>query len=584
VIVVRRLLTVPLAILLTLALVLTLVAHRANRTVLSADFYREQLTAVGAFDAVHDEVLPHALDDFLTEQDEQIPDNLKGIALPTDAASRAVILEFARTALPPEYLESLSGDAIEALFGYLKGDTDELAFTVSLNEPLTTAFLANPGPSRFEGAWRELDISNTAFAGLSGSIEIPELALLRNPLSVEVLARLRADDMTLEDAMVLVTAGYEATPANAEVHELTQIALAGEATVEELENLKTLLVVTRFIPPESAQQLVDAVAPGTQPDDDLLTVLLGTERNEAIRWFEVELFGAIRALSSYLAGDTEHFAIRIDFSAYPELATVAAGALNSDPDTLLRDGFRLNDVDIQRELDAGENPPISSLEDARAIFTPGGRTFGIEDFPAGDEASAPADVSAAPSGPTAGLDSSSGGGLDLERVQPFTAAFATWARPAGIAGVILLALLIGLLGGRQWWSRGTWAASAVAVPALLVVVAAGPVYGVTAAPRLAEAVDDRQAELLADGGPTSALAIRTLDRIEAVADSQASAFVANGAAASFLALLLGAAAVGWHVSATRRRSAPHPSEDVNELLRLPMAPEEPPADDEARAA
>ena len=94
-IVVRRALTVPLAIVLTLALVLTLVAHRANATVLSAAFYQQQIAEVGVFNAVHDEVLPTALDDFLAEQEQKIPDNLEGVTLPTDEASRAAILEFA---------------------------------------------------------------------------------------------------------------------------------------------------------------------------------------------------------------------------------------------------------------------------------------------------------------------------------------------------------------------------------------------------------------------------------------------------------------------------------------------------------
>ena len=361
-IVVRRAFAVPLAIVLTLLLAATLLAHRANATVLSADFYAEQLVAVGAFDAVHDEVLRRALSDFLAEQDEKIPDNLQGITLPTDPASQAVILDLARTALPPHYLEALSTDGINATLAYLTGKTGDLELSVSLNEPLRAAFLADGGtPSEFERAWSSLDLSSTPFDGLSRNIEIPELDSLRNPQSYLVLARLRAEGMPLDNAVALVIAVYETDPINPEVGVLTTTAIGGNATIEDLEDLKTLLVVTRFIPPEPALQLVDAVGKGSSPDDGLLTIALGPERNEAIQWFEAELFTGVRELSSDLAGDSEHFAIHVEFEAYPQLTALLAGALNSDPKTLLGEGFRLSDTDLQRELNAGDDPPITSL-------------------------------------------------------------------------------------------------------------------------------------------------------------------------------------------------------------------------------
>ena len=64
-IVVRRIFAIFMTVALIGALTSTLLIYRANQTVLSPDFYSNQLAALGAFDAIHDEVLPTALIDYL---------------------------------------------------------------------------------------------------------------------------------------------------------------------------------------------------------------------------------------------------------------------------------------------------------------------------------------------------------------------------------------------------------------------------------------------------------------------------------------------------------------------------------------
>ncbi|MDA0351077.1 MAG: hypothetical protein O3A10_02560 [Chloroflexi bacterium] len=571
-IVVRRALTVPLAVVLTLLLAVTLVVHRANETVLASSFYEDQLAAVGVFDAVHDEVLPRAVDDFLAEQDQQLPDSLHGVALPTDPASRAALLDFARTALPPTVLEDITTDGIDSLVAYLRGERDDLDWAVSLSEPLHSAFLASgaagDNSTAFERTWTTLDLGNVAIAGLSGATEIPELEAFHDPLSLPVLSRLRADGMPLEEETSLVSSVYEAEAPNAQIRQLTETALGGAASIQQLDGLKTLLVVTQSVEPEPAQQLVNAVSQGASVTDGPLTILLGSERAEATQWLEAELFGAVRELTSYLAGETEHFAIQINFSAYPALAPVVAGVLRSDPDTLLRDGFVLNDIDIQRELDASEDPPFATLDDARALFTSNGRTFGIEDLPAGT-----ADGAAAGAAPSQ---------HPLAQLRQFTSVFASWAVP-GATLILVVAGWIGMLGGRRWWSRATWAAAAVAGPALFIAVAAGPLYALVGAPRLETAVADRQAQLLAEDGATTALAVRALDQLEAVIDGQAGAFAINAAAVLLLAIVAAAVAIGWQVRDTRlARATGTPAVEPTRLTIGP--PHEATTNDEARAA
>ena len=88
--------------------------------------------------------------------------------------------------------------------------------------------------------------------------------------------------------------------------------------------------------------------------------------------------------------------------------------------------------------------------------------------------------------------------------------------PAGAAVILVVTVLIGVLGGRRWWSRAVWGAGSLAIPALLIAIAAGPGYALAAAPALERAIDDRQAELLLEDSPTTPLAIRALDQAEMV--------------------------------------------------------------------
>ena len=490
-IVVRRALTVPLALLLLLVLAATLLAHRANETVLNPSFIEDRLATVGVFDAVHDEVLPQALGEFLANQDEQIPDNLAGIALPTDGAAQATMLQLARTALPPEYLEATSHDGIEALVGYLRGDRDDLDWTVSLHDPLRAALLSEgAAPSALERTWTELGLTELAIAGLAETTVLP--------------------------------------------------------SVEEFG-----------LPPEAAPQLALLDGSTGLTDSDPLALLVGDGSAEAGAWLEAELFGAVRELGGYLVGDTEHVAIDVQFDSYPELAPVLATALNTDPRTLQRDGFRLNDRDIQRELDASEDPPIASLDEARAIFTPAGRTFGLDDFERGDQAEG----------------GGSSNGFSLDAVRAFTAPATRWGVPVGATVVLWLAVAIGFLGGRSWWSRAAWGAAPVLGASLLIAIGAGPVFSLVASPALGSAFVDARLELLSGGSTWAPLGVRALAELERTVNAQAGALATNAALVALLAATVAGAAVAWRIYRSRTPLTADP---------LPLPVSEPTSEDETQ--
>ena len=560
-IIVRRALTVPLAGLLTLALVGTLFAYRANQSVLSADFYAEQIAAIGVFDAVHDEVLPAALDDFLTEQEEKLPDNLAAIELPTDAASQAVVLDLARAAFPPEYLEALTNDGIEAFVGYLSGARDDLNWSISLHDPVQAVFVADgAGPTRFEAAWTDLDLATQAFQSLATVMETPELDAMQDEQAREVLAILHGDGVEKAAATDFSARLFENAPPGSQIPELASIALSGSATAGRLAALEGALVAEGVEPVEAQNFVALLAGSGAPPAESvMLTILLGDERDAAIEWFEVELFATVREFAGYMSGEQETLNVRIDFSQFPELASVAAVPLNANPNDLVRDGYPLSDASLQAELDAAEEPPFASLEEMRAIFTPGGRTYGIADF----------------QGDAAGSD-----GLSTDVVRSIAGPATSWGVPAGAVLVPLLAAAIGFLGGRAWWSRAIWAAAPIAGAAATIAIAAGPIFGATAAPALETALAGVRADLVADDSPYTPLGLRALDQLEVAVNAQAGALATNAAVIAALAILVIAGAAAWHLYAARPTERTDDSESP-EALPLPVTDE---LEEPARAA
>jgi len=565
VIVVRRIFAIFMTVALIGALTSTLLIYRANQTVLSPDFYSNQLAALGAFDAIHDEVLPTALNDFLIEQDSKLPENLADVALPTDAASQQLILDFARTAVPPEYLESVATEGIAAFIAYLTGQRDDLNWNLSFNQPVESAFgTASGGTSAFEQTWTTLDLTSQAFRGLSGAISVPELETFQNQQAIQMLALFRGAGLDLETSSTLAYRLYEAAPDGSSIPTLTTRVLDGAATEADLELLRGFFAV-EGVPVAQAVSLVDTMATEGAPSEvTSLSLMLGEEQSVAIEWFQGELFGAVRELTAYLTGASDNFAIHVDFSAHPEIAEFAAGALNKAPAELLSDGYNLNSADINDKLAAADTPPVESLEVARAWFTPAGRTLSIDDLQnrIGDPATAPT--------PDGSVTTSEASAFAIDTARSIIGPVSSRGLLIGAFGVLLLAFQIAMLGGRQWWSRAVWGASALAAASFVIVVVAGPVYSAVVSPLLSDALASTRTDLIASDNAATSLGLRALDQLETIINQQFAAVATNSLVVGVIALLLASAAVALHVYLDRRDTTP---EATPEPITLDAAPD-----------
>ena len=113
------------ALLLAPVLLLSLLTSQACGTLLSPDFYKEQLQDAQIYDFLYDDLLTTAVSDAL-ETGDDLP---AGVDLETDEVVSRV-----RDALPPDWLQEQAEAAIDGVGPYLLGDADSFTLTVALDE------------------------------------------------------------------------------------------------------------------------------------------------------------------------------------------------------------------------------------------------------------------------------------------------------------------------------------------------------------------------------------------------------------------------------------------------------------------
>ncbi len=134
--VIRRIIAVALALVLAPVLTLALLSSQLCGTVLSPDFYKEQLRSADVYNFLYDELLPAAVEEQLDAGDG----SPSAFNLDADA-----VVTSARDAIQPEWLQEQVEGGIDSLGPYLLGESDSFTLTISpvdRAEPAEAAIIA----------------------------------------------------------------------------------------------------------------------------------------------------------------------------------------------------------------------------------------------------------------------------------------------------------------------------------------------------------------------------------------------------------------------------------------------------------
>ncbi len=122
----RRVLSIPLIILFVFTFVLVLFLSHLSGTVGSAGFYNGQMRKAHVYDWVYDNLTPAALDE-------------AGLEMPTDfpidnADLRKGIVDVAKQAFPPKWLQGTFENATRQIVPYVMGDKNSFTITVAVQD------------------------------------------------------------------------------------------------------------------------------------------------------------------------------------------------------------------------------------------------------------------------------------------------------------------------------------------------------------------------------------------------------------------------------------------------------------------
>jgi hypothetical protein len=119
---IRRILTIPLLVILVVILFLAVSVTQANDTLATPTFYSDRLAEADMYNSIYDEILPSALDEASADESWDLPIYLSDI--------EDELVSAARDIFPPEWLQTQVESATNAMIPYLVGDTDTFSHTI----------------------------------------------------------------------------------------------------------------------------------------------------------------------------------------------------------------------------------------------------------------------------------------------------------------------------------------------------------------------------------------------------------------------------------------------------------------------
>lgn len=122
----RRVLSIPLIILFVFTFVLVLFLSHVNGTVGSAGFYNGQMRKAHVYDWVYDNLTPAALDEAGVEMPTDFPID--------DAELKRDIVDVAKQAFPPKWLQGTFENATRQIVPYVMGEKNSFTITVAVQD------------------------------------------------------------------------------------------------------------------------------------------------------------------------------------------------------------------------------------------------------------------------------------------------------------------------------------------------------------------------------------------------------------------------------------------------------------------
>ncbi len=458
----------------------------------------------------------------------------RGLPLDLDITSEEIV-EAIRRVIPREWLEAQLEIALAEFTPYLVGEQESFEITIELSDRVAVALQEIKVLLREADAYAVLydeAVDPVLAEGFGGSLLLPFGIEVTNEEASSALREVAPAEWVREQAELIID---NASPYIAGESDTFEILVSLEENKQKARDLIAKTVGTKL---EAAVARLPSCAPGTTLDEVFSLEALslpacvpqGVDTRAVLDMVEPYVIDAVDNIVLNSIPD------QVPFSEADLRETlIIAGAEENlrrldEVRGIIKSGWTYTDVDFREDLlQLGGQDALTRFDDARALLSDGW-TYNREDFRQNI------------------LEA--GGSTTLENFDQFRGNFdlARTLRWLIFLPIVLLIAAIAFLGGRRWASRVAWAAGSLGVVSLIILIAAGPIYGYVSALVVGDARVEAFRDSVAEGNfahTQQLISDKAFDMAQAVIDGFTSGIAIKSGIILGLALLALVVSLTW---------------------------------------
>jgi hypothetical protein len=304
-----------------------------DRTLFDDSFLADQLEKQDFYNWLHDDLVRVALDDLvdvgLDIDSDFLPEGETTVEFADPETTRKAARSLLLTTFPPEYLQEITSEALAEFMPYLRGDSDEFAIPLALNERVSGFFTG------LEDTYVEVDLANSlvdeliAPAAIKSAGDFTEgpFGLVLTPEQAGEAAREIVPTAWIDEQVFTTLDALNAyLSGNSDTFAITvsfkdRVPVAARVTKDILtESNAEQVIFDKLIKPTITEQigLMTVLSYEVTIDDDEITEAVN--RITPPEWVRGHIDAIIDNVAAYMSRDSDAVSYTIDLSEQRDAA------------------------------------------------------------------------------------------------------------------------------------------------------------------------------------------------------------------------------------------------------------------------
>jgi hypothetical protein len=339
-IVIRRFLAILLIPIFLVWLTASTVRSGLDRTLFDDSFLADQLEEQDFYNWLHDDLVRVALDDLvnggLDIDSDYLPEGVTTVEFADPATTREAARSLLLATFPPEYLQEITSEALAEFMPYLRGESDEFAIPLALNERVSGFFTG------LEDTYVQIDLANVlvdqliAPAAIKSAGDFTEgpFGLVLTPEQAGDAAREIVPPEWIDEQVFTTLDSLNAyLSGNSDTLAITisfkdRIPIAARVTKEILtESNAEQVIFDKLIKPKITEQIgqITVLSYEVTIDDDEITEAVN--RIAPPEWVRGHIDAIIDNVAAYISRDSDDLSYTVDLSDQRDAAMDAVADL-----------------------------------------------------------------------------------------------------------------------------------------------------------------------------------------------------------------------------------------------------------------